>query len=537
MKIGCRNNHNHGTTRNHTEVPRRFVLFRGKFPFCASRTSAFAALLAAAISSPAAEAADWTRAEWTLPAEVARDGDILVVDLPQTGTAMATTPVDLSPFAGKCVTARIRVAARDLLPVPRRRHLGYKFMLSFRDTASGEMMWLGAPCLAGTFDWCKSTIEIDLRGRDPGPATLHLGIQDSSGCVRFDLSSLEIAEVAPLFPDDVSTTPCRYSPRIAARPVGRGVMLPSEPCKEEDFRTLREWGATLARYQMIRGWGKVGDNADIAEFSAWVDSKIDHLLRDVLPWAEKYGIDIVVDLHVTPGGVDESRDTAMLHDPRFADAFVEIWRSIARRCKGQPRIWGYDLVNEPVQTLPAAPGCDYLALQARAAKAVREIDPDTPIVVESNMACAPRTFSYLAPLDLEDVIYQVHMYVPTEFTHQGVYGGQPIAYPNAGRGWDREALRKALAPVSDFQLRHGARIYVGEFSAICWAEGADRYLADCIALFEEYGWDWTYHAFREWAGWSVEHEGTCHADLHPSSDNPRKRALLDGLSRNAGEHD
>ena len=71
---------------------------------------------------------------------------------------------------------------------------------------------------------------------------------------------------------------------------------------------------------------------------------------------------------------------------------------------------------------------------------------------------------------------------------------------------------------------------MGEFSAITWAEGAGRYIADCIAVFEEYGWDWTYHAFREWNGWSVEHEidGT-RSKYKPSSDNPRRRALLDGL--------
>ena len=22
---------------------------------------------------------------------------------------------------------------------------------------------------------------------------------------------------------------------------------------------------------------------------------------------------------------------------------------------------------------------------------------------------------------------------------------------------------------------------------------------------QEYGWDWSYHAFREWPGWSLEH--------------------------------
>ena len=41
----------------------------------------------------------------------------------------------------------------------------------------------------------------------------------------------------------------------------------------------------------------------------------------------------------------------------------------------------------------------------------------------------------------------------------------------------------------------------------------------------------TYHAFREWAGWSVEHEGDDIDHMVPSADNPRKCALLDGFAR------
>ena len=101
-----------------------------------------------------------------------------------------------------------------------------------------------------------------------------------------------------------------------------------------------------------------------------------------------------------------------------------------------------------------------------------------------------------------------------------------MCYPNCVKGWDKEFLRRQLQPVRDFQRKHKARIYVGEFSAVAWAEGADQYLADCISLFEEYGWDWTYHAFREWHGWSVEHEGPDAQHLVLSTDNPRKRVLL-----------
>ena len=137
---------------------------------------------------------------------------------------------------------------------------------------------------------------------------------------------------------------------------------------------------------------------------------------------------------------------------------------------------------------------------------------------------------------MDNVIYQVHMYVPQAFTHQGVRSElkEKTCYPDKARGWDIDFIRKTLAPVRDFEKKYGAKIYVGEFSAIAWAEGADRYMADCISVFEEYGWDWTYHAFREYSGWSVEHEGPDASHMVPSTDNPRRRVLLEGLMPNRG---
>ena len=248
-------------------------------------------------------------------------------------------------------------------------------------------------------------------------------------------------------------------------------------------------------------------------------------------------MEVVVDLHTPPGGRVEAREFRMFREKAFADAFVAMWRGIALRFLGRAGIYGYDLCNEPDQ-LSAAP-FDYWTLQRLAAEAVREIDPETPIIVESNNKTAPQTFSYLCPLNLTNVIYQVHMYEPGDFTHQlprSRQGGETPAlmrYSSPVR--NKAVLERVLSVVRAFEEKHGAKIYVGEFSASAWAPGAETYLADCIALFRDYGWNWTYHAFREWEGWSVEHEpvawGTGHDCFRPSADNPRKRALLEGFSR------
>ena len=82
-----------------------------------------------------------------------------------------------------------------------------------------------------------------------------------------------------------------------------------------------------------------------------------------------------------------------------------------------------------------------------------------------------------------------------------------------------EAVRK-------FQQKYGAKIQVGEFSVAIWAPGAANYLDELVSIFEEYKWDWTYHAFREWDGWSLEHEGTPDQIRKAVKDTDRKQVML-----------
>ena len=127
------------------------------------------------------------------------------------------------------------------------------------------------------------------------------------------------------------------------------------------------------------------------------------------------------------------------------------------------------------------------------------------------------------------------MYTHTRFTEKDRKAGKTLpSYPGKflGANWDFESLKARLRPVREFQRRHQAKIYVGEFSARACAPGAERYLEDSIRAFEEAGWDWTYHAFREAKIWSLEYAGPTDDTLVPSNDNPRKRILLNAFRRN-----
>jgi hypothetical protein len=114
--------------------------------------------------------------------------------------------------------------------------------------------------------------------------------------------------------------------------------------------------------------------------------------------------------------------------------------------------------------------------------------------------------------------------------------GPSYNYPGEieGKRWDKAVLEQALSPAIEFQKRYNVHIYIGEFSAIRWAPGgsAARYLSDVIDILEAHGWDWSYHAFREWNGWSVEHGSDPQDNKPASSRTDRQKLLLDWFAKN-----
>jgi len=316
----------------------------------------------------------------------------------------------------------------------------------------------------------------------------------------------------------------------------RGVMSPSRKMTVDDFDTLSVWGAKLIRYQLTKNFFQKGpDKGGFPAYSRWLDGKLDHLLTLVIPECRKRGMKVVVDLHEPYGGREPNMDWSIYFNREYLDLYFDCWRKIATRVRGnEDVVYGYDLLNEPLQSRPATT-LDYLQTQEAVAKIVRAIDPNTPIIVESNDWDSPEAFAELKPIGVDNVIYETHMYRPQAFTHQGVMAAdrayEKTKWPDQTKGWNRDYIRNRLAAVRAFERKYGAKIYVGEFSAIAWGEGAANYIADCIAVFAEYGWDWTYHAFRESNCWSVEHETKAPGlPSVASPDNPRRRVLLNGLN-------
>ena len=481
--------------------------------------------------------------QWNLPKSVRREGDRIFASLApgeEGEEARATAVLDPALFRGlelHCLRFRIRARGAGIAK-PRVSYRGLKFMLRI-DDADGGRNWPGAPNRIG--DWGEEEIAFtcEIPASGVAAATLYLGIEQCAGSVEFDLASLRAEDVGEIQPPVDRDFRVAYPPAVRDAGPARGVMLAIdlEKISEDDFATLEKWGANLARYQISKDWKKAGGWESNDDYDAYLDRALDILEERVLPWAGKHGVRIVVDLHATPGARTAAEENRIFHERRYAEHFVRVWRRIAGRFRGDRRIYGYDLVNEPMQKAPAP--YSYLAVQRAAALAIRSADPDATIIVAANGYGHPGGFRTLSPLRLDNVVYTTHCYAPTAFTMQGLRGDRREGLarrPDPEKGWDKDCIRKALEPVLAFSKEHDARIFVGEFSAITWAPGADAYIRDCIEVFEEYGWDWCYHAFREWDGWSVEKTwveydpATMRDRYEPSDDNPRKRALLDGLA-------
>jgi hypothetical protein len=107
------------------------------------------------------------------------------------------------------------------------------------------------------------------------------------------------------------------------------------------------------------------------------------------------------------------------------------------------------------------------------------------------------------------------MYLPHTYTHQGIHGRKlGYAYPGMASWlfWDKKALEQSLAALRQFQLQYDAPVWIGEFSAVRWAPGAEQYIKDLTSIFKTYGWGWAYHAYQEYHGWNPDYDASFATD-------------------------
>jgi endoglucanase len=359
----------------------------------------------------------------------------------------------------------------------------------------------------------------------------------------------------------------------------KGANYFNERAREGWWREAREAGIGLVRLapDKWKGAGRDFLLGDADDFRGIPPADL-ALLRRQLDCAQENGIRVVLTMLSLPGcrweqNNDDKSDFRLWSDFKYRTQAAGFWRELAAALRDRPAIAGYDILNEPhPERLPETAelyqrdvatwqkqtrgtAADLDAFYAALISAVREVDKDTPVVVESGLWDSPERFCCLEPQADRNVLYSVHMYEPYGYTCERVNKGR-FSYPSpahsASKGHSEKAtirrqlnpagLRQILAPVMQWQKKHGIpanRMFAAEFGCGRRVAGAAEYLSDVIEILNGQDWHWAFYAFREdgWDGLDYE-AGTGplprsyyqakergEAPVTPRSDNPLWRVL------------
>lgn len=280
-----------------------------------------------------------------------------------------------------------------------------------------------------------------------------------------------------------------------------------------DIEAARSYGIRLIR---IGATGSPGDLRYLVKGTkpneSWdlSDENIARL-RDTIRRLNTQKINVVITLAHIPGRTWEhrKRDYRIWHNDQYQRDFVAAWKTIASALSKTAGVIGYDIFNEPYLPTknPEKTKSLLWSLYKQTIQAIREVDADTPVIVESPAMAAASEFSTMPVFSDEKVIYSFHYYEPFPYFSPPLNRGRfiyPGMIPNSEEDvpllWSKETHLARLRPVRDWQIRNGIeahKIFVGEFGIWRKAKGAEQYLKDLVDIFDQYGWSWSYYAFRE----------------------------------------
>ena len=260
---------------------------------------------------------------------------------------------------------------------------------------------------------------------------------------------------------------------------------------EEDIKRISSWGANCLR---------VPFNFRLLEEKPYQYSREGLMvLKKLIKWAKEARICVILDLHASPGAQNkdwhsDSRGNALLwRDKGCRQRTICLWQYLAEIFKKEEAIVGFDLLNEPVierSRLNLLKG-----FYKRLIRKIREIDKNHFLFLEGNVWA--QEIDFLEDLLEERVYPSIHFYHPLDFT----FNFRPrYFYPGyVGREfWDKSTLRKMLEKYHRFAIRNKTKVFVGEFGINFRGGyfGELNWLKDCLEIFEEYDFSWTYWTYK-----------------------------------------
>jgi hypothetical protein len=188
-----------------------------------------------------------------------------------------------------------------------------------------------------------------------------------------------------------------------------------------------------------------------------------------------------------------------------------MWYETGERYRDNPIVVGYNLMVEP-NANAVVPGSDdpadfYPALADTFAdwnrltpwltRAVRDADPETPILIEPLGYGAIDWLPYLKPTGDERTVYRVRQAEPRRYvlSETGPNDPERLSFPGtfdpardgfAGQ-FDEQWLDQLLQPVDAFAADHGVPLAVAAFGALRWQAGVAGFVGSQLQLLERRG--------------------------------------------------
>ncbi|NJN27252.1 MAG: glycoside hydrolase family 5 protein [Cyclobacteriaceae bacterium] len=255
-------------------------------------------------------------------------------------------------------------------------------------------------------------------------------------------------------------------------------------------------------------------------------------------------------LQVLDGYIQKFIDAeiAVLFDFHPTESFKENVHATAATASNVKIFWGklaahlskfdadylyLEVMNEPSAVLAK----DWNDVQKLWVAEIRKNAPAHTIVVDGNLRITKDNWDGIAaltsiePFADKNIVYNLHLYEPFAFTHQGATWGWEVAQYTTGleypmneancleikskhsskievgwamddyikQAWNKDRLKAYIQPIADWSAKHNVYITVNEFGAYYYAENEGKlaYLRDMREIMEEkkLGWAvWEYDA-------------------------------------------
>jgi endoglucanase len=219
-------------------------------------------------------------------------------------------------------------------------------------------------------------------------------------------------------------------------------------------------------------------------------------LDNVIRWAKKYKIWLILDLHAAPGAQNHDWHSDSLGQAELWTSLENrkrtyaIWEAVAGRYKNEEWVAGYDVLNESVTSDIKTLNRFYHEL----IPLIRSIDKNHILFIEGN-----RWSQDLVCLDEfndDNYALSIHNYEPIQFT----FNFTPcLHYPLTKQlKWNRSVIRRHLESYRKISEKRRVPIFVGEFG-VNYREGLygeHLWVRDVIKAFNDYSFHWTYWTYK-----------------------------------------